>query len=338
MEGLLLLLSHDFMGKPAWLWASFLVMVVILMALDLGLFRRNTHEVGMRESLTMYSGYMVLACLFGAWVWYEYGAESGANFFTGYFIEQSLSMDNLFVMSLIFAHLSIPRLYQHRVLFWGILGVIVLRGVMIIAGVVLIEKFQWILFIFAAFLIYTGMHMAFAKEEENERSLEDNKMLRALRRVMRVTHEMEGQKFFIRRAAKEGGKAVLYATPLFLALCMIELSDVVFAVDSIPAIFSITTDPFIIFTSNLFAILGLRSLYFALAAVVHRFVYVKYSLAAILTLIGAKIFYGELTHDKIDPVITLSVTVSLLAAGVIISMIKTRQQPAGSVSGHQGGE
>jgi tellurite resistance protein TerC len=228
-------------------------------------------------------------------------------------------------MSLIFGHLAIPRMYQHRVLFWGILGVIVLRGVMIIAGVVLIQKFQWILFIFAAFLIYTGFHMAFAKEEEEERSLENNKLFRFLKRTMRLTSQMDGQKFFIRMPATDGGRAVLYATPLFLALVMIELSDVVFAVDSIPAIFAITTDPFIIFTSNLFAILGLRSLYFALAAVVHRFVYVKYSLAMILTLIGAKIFYGEITHDKVDPVITLSVTLGLLVIGVVASMLRTRQ-------------
>lgn len=325
MDDLLLSLSHDIMGKPLWLWAGFLVLVMFLMALDLGLFRRQEHEIGMRESLTMYSFYMFLACLFGAWVWFEYGAESGANFFTGYFIEQSLSMDNLFVMSLIFGHLAIPRLYQHRVLFWGILGVIILRGVMIIAGVVLIEKFSWILFFFAAFLIYTGFHMAFAKEQEEDHSLENNKLLNFLRKRMRVTNELDGHRFFIRKPATEGGKAVLYATPLFLALLMIEFSDVIFAVDSIPAIFAITTDPFIIFTSNLFAILGLRSLYFALAAVVHRFVYVKYSLAVILSLIGAKIFYGEITHDKIDPVITLSVTFGLLALGIIASMLKTRQ-------------
>jgi tellurite resistance protein TerC len=318
-------LTHDFMGKPLWIWGAFLVLVAVLMALDLGLFRKEQHEIGMRESLTMYGFYMTLACAFGAWVWYAYGAESGANFFTGYFIEQSLSMDNLFVMSLIFSHLAIPRLYQHRVLFWGILGVIVLRGVMIVAGVVLIQKFSWILFIFAAFLIYTGFHMAFAKEEEEDHSLENNKLLNFLRKRMRLTTDLEGNKFFVRRVAEEGGKAVLYATPLFLALVMIELSDVIFAVDSIPAIFAITTDPFIIFTSNLFAILGLRSLYFALAAVVHRFVYVKYSLAMILSLIGAKIFYGEITHDKIDPVITLSVTFGLLALGIIASMLKTRQ-------------
>lgn len=323
MDYLLSSLSHDFMGKPLWLWAAFLILVMVLMAIDLGLFKKDQHEIGMRESLTMYSFYMFLACLFGAWVWYAYGAESGANFFTGYFIEQSLSMDNLFVMSLIFSHLAIPRMYQHRVLFWGILGVIVLRGVMIAAGVVLIQKFSWVLFIFAAFLIYTGFHMAFSKEEEEEHSLENNKLLKFLRKHMHFTQNLDGQKFFTR--VQENGKMVLYATPLFLALLMVEFSDVIFAVDSIPAIFAITTDPFIIFTSNLFAILGLRSLYFALAAVVHRFVYVKYSLAMILSLIGAKIFYGEITHDKIDPVITLSVTFGLLALGVIVSMIKTRQ-------------
>lgn len=329
MGDLLLSLSQDFMGKPLWLWGAFLGLIIILMALDLGVFRRNDHPIGMRESLTMYGGYMMIACLFGAWVWYEYGAESGANFFTGYFIEQSLSMDNLFVMSLIFTHLAIPRLYQHRVLFWGILGVIVLRGVMIIAGVVLIEKFQWILFIFAAFLIYTGFHMAFAKDSGDENLMENNRLLLFLRKHLRVTNEFDGHKFFIRRPGTEGGKAMLYATPLFLALVMIELSDVIFAVDSIPAIFAITTDPFIIFTSNLFAILGLRSLYFALSAVLHRFQYVKYSLAIILSLIGAKIFYGEITHDKIDPVITLTVTFGLLIGGVIISMIKTRGQKTG---------
>lgn len=321
------------MGKPLWLWTGFVVMIMGLMAVDLGVFNKDDHIIGMRESLRMYAGYMAIACMFGAWLWHAYGAAAGATFFTGYFIEQSLSMDNLFVMSLIFAHLAIPREYQHRVLFWGILGVIVLRGVMIIAGVVLIEKFQWILFIFAGFLIYTGFHMAFAKEDHGDDGLENNRLLNFLKKHMRVTHEIDGHKFFIRRMIDDGGKAVLFATPLFLALVMIELSDVIFAVDSIPAIFAITTDPFIIFTSNLFAILGLRSLYFALSAVLHRFKYVKYSLAIILSLIGAKIFYGEITHDKIDPVITLSVTFGLLAGGVIFSAIMTRREAMARIRG-----
>lgn len=322
MPDLLNFLSADFMGTALWLWLSFILLIGVLMAADLGLFRKNTHEIGVSESLKMYGFYMFLACVFGGWVWWKFGAESGANYFTGYFIEQSLSMDNLFVMSMIFGHLGIPRMYQHRVLFWGIIGVIVLRGVMILAGAVLITKFHWILLIFGAFLIYSGIRMGLASEKEEEISFEESKLMRFLAKRMRITMNMDGQKFFIRQPDRDG-KVVWFATTLFLALCMIELSDVIFAVDSIPAIFAITTDPFIIFTSNLFAILGLRSLYFALSAVLHRFVYVKYALAAILSLIGVKIFYTEF-FGHIDPIITLTVTFTLLLGSVVLSMIKTR--------------
>lgn len=331
MPDLLNFLTQDVMGTALWLWGAFVLLIGVLMAADLGLFRKDTHEIGVRESLTMYGFYMFLACVFGGWVWWQFGQESGANYFTGYFIEQSLSMDNLFVMSMIFGHLGIPRLYQHRVLFWGIIGVILLRGVMILAGAVLIAKFHWILMIFGAFLIYSGIRMGLASEDEEEISFEESKLMRFLAKRMRITMNTDGQKFFLRQPDR-AGKIVWFATPLFLALCMIELSDVIFAVDSIPAIFAITTDPFVIFTSNLFAILGLRSLYFALSAVLHRFIYVKYALAAILSLIGVKIFYTEFV-GHIDPLITLGVTFGLLALSVALSMIKTRHLAADTKDG-----
>ncbi len=258
------LLTQVFMGKPIWVWTLFLAMVGTLMVLDLGVLHRKQKEVSVRESLTMCSFYMALACMFGLWIWYAFGAESGANFFTGYFIELSLSMDNLFVMALIFMHFSIPPKYQHRVLFWGIIGVIILRGVMIGAGVMLIDRFGWILLIFGAFLIFTGFRMFFMSDKDEDVDLQDNKILNFLRKHMRVTTQIENQKFFVRQTDETTGRTLRYATPLFLSLCLIEISDVIFAVDSIPAIFAITTDPYIIFTSNLFAILGLRSLFFAL--------------------------------------------------------------------------
>ncbi len=318
-------LMQAFMGKPLWMWVGFIALILFLMVLDLGFLHKKQKEVSVRESLTMCSFYLTLACFFGFWVWNVFGAETGANFYTGYFIELSLSMDNLFVMALIFMHFSIPPQHQHRVLFWGILGVIVLRGIMIGAGVMLVEKFEWLLLIFGVFLIFTGMRMLFMKEEEEAIDLQDNRILNFLKRHMRVTSIIDGQKFFIRQADASSGRMVLYATPLFLSLCLIEISDVIFAVDSIPAIFAITTDPYIIFTSNLFAILGLRSLFFALSAVIERFAYMKYALALILAFIGLEIFYGYFV-GKPDPVLTLGITLTLLAGGMIVSLDRTARK------------
>ncbi len=322
MDFFLEFLIYDFLHKPVWLWIAFMAIVFVLVAFDLGVLHRKAHEIELRESFLLSAGYIFLACLFGCWVWGYLGPEAGANYFTGYFIEKSLSMDNLFVMSLIFLQLGIPRLYQHRVLFWGIIGVLLLRGVTIALGAALIERFDWILFFFGAFLLYTGIHMLFTHDDDEEFNVEDSRVLRFLRKHLKITDRIRGDHFFVRETDTQTGHLHWFATPLFVALCMIEIADLIFAVDSIPAIFAITTDPYIVFTSNIFAILGLRALYFALAAMLHRFHYLKYSLSIILALIGAKIFY---THffGKIDPLITLSLTLGLLAAGVLFSMYRT---------------
>ena len=324
MEIITDILTQPVMGKALWLWVSFLTLVGGLLAADLGLFHKTQREVSVRESLRMCLFYFALACLFGGFVWYEFGAEAGADFYTGYFVELSLSMDNLFVMSLIFMHLGIPKQYQHRVLFWGILGVIFLRGVMIGLGVVIIERFAWVLLFFAGFLVFTGLRLLFSKDEDEEMNLDDNKILKFLKKHMHVTTRLEGEHFFVRAINEKTGKMVLYATPLFLALCLVEISDVIFAVDSIPAIFVITNDPYVIFTSNLFAILGLRSLFFALSAVIDRFAYMKYSLALILIFIGGKIFASHFDYGHLDSLVTLAITLTLLFGGVAFSMYKTR--------------
>jgi tellurite resistance protein TerC len=238
-------------------------------------------------------------------------------------IEKSLAMDNVFVIALIFSYFAIPRIYQHRVLFWGILGVIVLRAIMIGLGAALVSEFGWVLYLFGAFLIITGIKMLWMID--NMPDIGNNPLLNLMRRRMRVTDQVHGNQFFVRLPASDApdAKRVLWATPLFFALVLVEFADIIFAVDSVPAIFAITTDPFIVYTSNIFAILGLRALYFALAAVIHRFKYLKYALAVILVFIGGKIFWNQI-YGKLDPWISLSVTFSLLAIGVAYSLYKTR--------------
>ncbi|QQP89751.1 TerC family protein [Skermanella sp. TT6] len=322
MDALLAVLSADFLGKPAWIWFTFIAIVIALLAFDLGVLHRKTHEIGIVESLWLSAGYIAMGCLFGTWVWWYFGPEPGMQYFTGFFVEKSLAMDNVFVISLIFSYFAIPRLYQHRVLVWGILGVIVLRGIMIGLGAALVTEFDWILFIFGAFLLVTGVKMLLVSD--NMPDIEKNPILKFLRRRLNVTDKLHGEKFFVKLPDPKGsGRMVRFVTPLFLALVLIEFADLVFAVDSVPAIFAITTDPFIVYTSNIFAILGLRALYFALAAMVHRFHYLKYALSLVLVFIGGKIFYNQF-YGKLDPVISLSVTFGLLAAGVIVSLVMTR--------------
>jgi len=317
------ILQSDFLGKDAWVWLLFIGIVLTLLVLDLGVLHKKTHEIGIKESLWMSAGYIGIALLFGGWIWWEMGPESGMNYVTGFFVEKTLALDNIFVISLLFTYFAVPKLYQHRVLFWGILGVIVLRGIMIGLGASLVSQFSWILYIFGAFLLLTGVKMLFASDEEKD--MGDNKLIKFMRSKMRVTEEFHGQNFFVKKEDPKTGQLVRYATPLFLALVMIEIVDLIFAVDSIPAIFSITTDPYIVYTSNIFAILGLRALYFALAAMMHRFVYLKYALSAVLIFIGGKIFWSHLI-GKVDPMLSLSITVGLLASGIIFSLLKTRQQ------------
>jgi tellurite resistance protein TerC len=315
------LMSQDLLGQPLGMWAAFAAIVVTLLALDLGVLHRESREIGVRESLLLSAGYIGVALLFGLWIWHELGAQSGLEYYTGFLIEKSLSMDNVFVIALIFGYFAIPRELQHRVLFWGILGVIVLRAIMIGLGAALITSFDWILYVFGAFLVVTGIKMLLVGDAPTD--LSGNPLLKLLRRVLRVTPQLHGNAFFVRQPQHPGGPAVLWATPLFLALCLVEFADLVFAVDSVPAIFAITSDPFIVYTSNIFAILGLRALYFALAAMIHRFAYLKYALALVLVFIGTKIFLVNIV-GKTPAVISLSVTAALIAGGVLVSLWKTR--------------
>jgi tellurite resistance protein TerC len=314
----------DWLGKPAWMWLAFMSVVLVLLVLDLGVLHRDEHEIGVRESLALSCMYIAIALLFGGWVWWELGAQRGMEYLTGFAIEKSLAMDNVFVIAMIFGYFAIPRALQHRVLFWGILGVIVLRAIMIGAGAALVSEFGWVLYIFAVFLILTGIKMFLAGE--GHKDVGDNPLVRWMRRRMRVTDQLHGRKFFVRQP-DANGRTVLWATPMFLALVMIEIADVIFAVDSVPAIFAITTDPYIVYTSNIFAILGLRALYFALAAVIHRFAYLKQALAVLLVFIGGKIFVADLMGwEKFPAEWSLAITALILAAGVVWSLWKTRGQ------------
>jgi tellurite resistance protein TerC len=321
-------LLANVLGTPLWLWAAFIGIVVLLLAFDLGVLHRDAHEIGVRESLMLSAFYITIGLAFGGWVWYLRGQEDAVLYWTGFVVEKSLAMDNVFVIAMIFAYFGIPRAYQHRVLLYGILGVIVLRGIMIAAGAAIIDQYSWVLYIFAAFLIFTGFKMLSAGHAEYD--VASSPLLNFVRKRMRVTDTLHGQRFFVREADSKTGKIVTVATPLFLALVMVEFADVIFAVDSIPAIFAITTDPFLVYTSNLFAILGLRALYFALAAMVHRFVYLKHALSLVLIFIGSKIFLADMLGlAKIPPAVSLSVTLALLAGGIIYSLIKTRAPKPG---------
>lgn len=315
-------LATPFLGTPLGFWLVFVAVVLVLLVLDLGVLHRHQREIGMRESLLMYAAYFAVGLLFGAWVWYEMGAHPALEFYTGFLVEQSLSMDNVFVMAMIFGFLGIPRRHQHRVLFWGILGVVVLRALMIGFGTLLVQRFDWVLYLFGLFLLVSGVRMLFSREDDPA-DLSRNRVLAFLRRRLRVTETLHGGRFFIRQPRH--GHHRLHATPLFLALVLIELADLVFAVDSVPAVFSITQDPFIVYTSNIFAILGLRSLYFALAALMHRFVYLKYALALVLLCIGLKIMLHDLY--PVSPGVSLGVTFALLSGGVLASWLRTRGSP-----------
>jgi tellurite resistance protein TerC len=321
------LLAMVFMGKPVWMWAIFIGLVLFLLALDLGVMHRKAKEISIRESLWMSLFYIAIALAFGGWIFYSLGPQAGKEYVTGFLVEKTLAMDNVFVISLIFTFFAIPRRNQHRVLLWGILGVIILRGIMIGLGATLVERFEWVLYIFAAFLIATGAKMLLMKEKEMD--IEKNPILKFLRKHMHITPELHGEKFFVKQPDPKTGKVVRWATPMFIALIMVEIVDVVFAVDSVPAIFAITKDPYIVYTSNIFAILGLRALYFALAAMVHRFTYLKPALAVVLIFIGAKVFIADMLGlEKFPASISLGVTVALLAGGVLYSLYKTRALPA----------
>jgi tellurite resistance protein TerC len=317
-------LLYDWLGTPVWFWLAFIGLVVALTAFDLGVLHKEDREMGIGESLRLSVFYIGIALAFGAWIWLERGADLGMKYYTGFFIEKALSIDNVFVISLIFTYFAIPPKYQYRALLWGIIAVIVLRGLMIAGGAALVAEAYWVLYIFAAFLVFTGVKMFFAGDHEPD--IARNPVVRWISTHMRVTRELHRQHFFVKVADEKTGRLVTAATPLFLALVVINLADLVFAVDSVPAIFAITTDTFIVYTSNIMAILGLRALYFALAAMVHRFYYLKYALAAVLVFIGSKIFVSDfiLGGDKFPPALSLGVTAALIAGGVLYSLWKTR--------------
>jgi len=321
MDTVTALLQADLLGTAVWIWLAFAGLVVALLAFDLGVLHKDDHAIGVGESLVLSAGYIGAALAFGGWVWWMKGAGSGIEYFTGFLIEKSLSMDNVFVIALIFGFFAIPPQYQHRVLFWGILGVIVLRAILIGLGATLVSQFSWILYVFGAFLVVTGIKMWLIADHRPD--IASNPLLMFLRRRLNVTPDLHGNAFFVRQPDPRSGRRVRYATPLFLALCLVEAVDLVFAVDSVPAIFAITTDPFVVYTSNIFAILGLRALYFALAAMIERFEYLKYALALVLVFIGAKIFLVGIV-GKFPPALSLTVTFGLIAAGMIVSLWKTR--------------
>ena len=325
-------LLASFLGTPVWFWLAFLAIVVALTAFDLGLLHKEDRAMGIAESLKLSAFYITIALAFGAWVWAEKGADLGMKYFTGFFIEKALSIDNIFVISLIFTYFAIPAKYQYRALLWGIVGVIALRGGMIAAGAALVSEAYWVLYIFAAFLVATGIKMFFAGDSQPD--LSNNFAIRWISGHMRVTKELHAERFFVSVPDERTGKMVRAATPLFLALVVINLADLVFAVDSVPPIFAITTDTFVVYTSNIMAILGLRALYFALSAMIDRFHYLKYALAAVLVFIGSKIFVSDflLGGDKFPPAASLAVTFALIGAGIGWSLWKTRNVPAASQS------
>ncbi|MBX0326311.1 TerC family protein [Oscillochloris sp. ZM17-4] len=321
------------MDISIWAWVGFHAVIFFLLALDLGVFHRSAHEVKVQEAAIWTVIWISLSLLFNLGLSFWLGQEAGLNFLAGYLIEYSLSVDNIFIFVLLFSFFRVPAAYQHRVLFWGILGALIMRGSLILLGSALIERFEWIIYIFGAFLVFTGLRMFFSGDDEEEDvHPEGNVLVRVVRRFLPVTKEMRGPRFFV----KEDG--MLMATPLLIVLLIVESTDLIFAVDSIPAIFGITHDAFIVYTSNICAILGLRSLYFLLAGVMDKFHYLKTGLAVILTFVGMKMLWPEITylalHERyeIPNLLSLGVIIATLSVAIIASLIRARrlegQQPA----------
>lgn len=301
-----------------WMWVGFNLFVLALLALDLGVLHRGAKQITVRHALWLSLGYVGLAMVFAGGMFVFMGKAEGYQFLTGYLIEKSLSVDNIFVFVLIFTHFAVPPQYQYRVLFWGILGALVMRATLILVGAAVIDAFHWVIYLFGAFLIFTGVKMLVTVGQEPD--VDNNRIVRFMRRRFRVTQDFSGSRFFV----KVDG--IRYMTPLFLVLILIELTDVVFALDSIPAIFAITTDPFIVYTSNVFAILGLRALYFALAGVIHRFHYLKYGLSLVLVIVGVKMVLNAWFGTKVIPTeIALLMTGVLIGSSILFSIWKTRR-------------
>ncbi len=299
-----------------WLWIAFNAFVLLMLALDLGVFHRKSHVVALKESLIWTAVWIGLALVFNLGVWHFFGTLQAVQFLTGYVIEKSLSVDNVFVFALLFSYFAVPLQNQHKVLFWGILGALVMRAIMIAAGAILIERFTWIVYLFGAFLILTGIKMLVKRNETLHP--ERNPVVNWFKKLVPVTPDYRGDRFFVRE------KGVLMATPMFVVLLLVEISDLIFAVDSISAIFAVTTDPFIVYTSNVFAILGLRSLYFALAGAVDKFHYLKTGLAVVLMFVGVKML---LAHSpwKLDTLLALGIIVLVLAGSIVLSLMRPKK-------------
>jgi tellurite resistance protein TerC len=302
-------------GSPA-LWLGFTVFVLLMLALDLGVFNRKDHVVGFKEAGLWSCVWVTLSLIFNAGLFWKFGSDRGLEFLTGYLIEKSLSVDNIFVFIVIFGSLRIPPVYQHRVLYWGILSALVMRAAMIFAGVAMLQRFHWLIYVFGVFLIYTGVKLYLDRNKEEHP--ENSKAMQLIRRLVPSTDQFAGHDFFTRIDGR------LVATPLFMALVLIEVSDVIFAVDSIPAIFAVTTDPFIVFTSNIFAILGLRSLFFILAGLVERFRYLKIGLAVVLAFVGTKMTIMDVY--KIPALVSLAVILSTLGISVVASFWASKRE------------
>jgi tellurite resistance protein TerC len=299
--------------EQLWLWIAFNACVLAMLAVDLFVFHKEAHEVRVKEAATWSVIWIALALLFGAGVYRFMGREAGLAYFTGYLIEKALSVDNIFVFVLIFSFFRVPARYQHRVLFWGILGALLMRGAMIAAGAYLIQQFHWVIYVFGAFLVFTGVRMA--KHSEHDLDPESGIVNRLVRRIVPVAKEYHGQQFFVRERAAHGRRLV--ATPLFVVLVLVETTDLIFAVDSIPAIFAITQEPFLVYSSNVFAILGLRALYFLLADVIHRFHYLKIGLSVVLIFVGLKMLAADVYKVPIG--VSLSVIALVLAVATLAS-------------------
>lgn len=303
-------------------WILFNLFILLMLAADLGVFHKKAHTMRIKEALWLSLFWITLALIFNAGVYYFMGSQTAIEFFTGYVIEKSLSVDNLFIFLMIFSYFKVPKEYQHKILFWGILGALIMRAIFILSGIALIQKFHWIIYIFGAFLIFTGIKMALEKEKEIHP--EKNPVLRLFKRFFPVTTDFEGARFFKRINGK------VYATSFFVVLLVIETTDLVFAVDSIPAILAITRDAFIVYTSNVFAILGLRALYFALAGVVDLFHYLNYGLAFILSFVGVKMLISDIY--KLPTWVALSVVALVLLISIIASIVWPKKDIKGPVA------
>jgi tellurite resistance protein TerC len=304
------------MDVPLWAWVAVLAVILVMLAVDL-FAHRTAHVVSVKEAAVWSAIWVSLGLAFGGVVWWAYGAQAGGEYYAGYLIEKSLAVDNVFVFALIFTYFAVPRELQHRVLFYGVLGALVFRAIFIAGGAVLIENFAWILYVFGAFLVYTGWKMFSHRNDEMDPSR--NPVLRLVRRWVPTTDEYHGQKFWVKRAGR------WVATPLFTVLVLVETTDIIFAVDSIPAIFAVTQEPFLVFTSNAFAILGLRAMYFLLADLIHRFIYLKAGLAAILVFVGIKMLLLDVY--KVPIWLSLSVITVSITVAVVASLRATREQP-----------